>query len=512
MNLGLTAFQRIDTQRFVRLDGASAIENVIGGSGNDTLIGNALANNLNGGPGNDTLNGAAGHDTLVGGHGNDTYSFAAATAAGNSIISELGTTGVDTISFSTITSATSGVSINLGVTAFQRIDPFRFVRLDGAAGIENVMGGSGNDTIIGNALGNNLNGGPGNDTLNGATGHDTLVGGHGNDTYSFAAATAAGNSIISELGTTGVDTISFSTITSATSGMSINLGLTAFQRIDPFRFVRLDGATGIENVIGGSGNDTITGNALGNNLNGGPGNDILKGEAGNDSLVGGTGDDTYAFGTASAMEIETIVEAASAGTDTLDFSLVTPNLLLSLESNVAQSVHTNRTLTLNNATAFENVIGGTGHDVLIGNGLSNRLTGNNGRDILIGNLGADFLFGGNDDDILVSGSVNIAAMSTTAITFTEFYSTLRQSWIGTLGYPDRVQRVHAPQTPAPGKVVYLLPVNTPFLTTLIPRNVLNDQTRDEMTGNAGLDLFFAGSLDSVLDRVSAETLDAITAP
>ena len=512
VNLGVTTKQPVHGSAVLEIHNATAIENVVGGSGNDTIAGNALGNNLNGGPGNDTLNGATGHDTLVGGHGNDNYTFAAAAAAGNNIISELGTSGVDTISFSSITSPTSNVSINLGLTAFQRIDALRFVRLDGALAIENVIGGSGNDTITGNALGNNLNGGPGNDTLNGATGHDTLVGGHGNDSYTFAAAAAAGNNIISELGTSGVDTISFSSITSPTSNVSINLGLTAFQRIDALRFLRLDGASAIENVIGGSGNDTITGNALGNNLNGGPGNDRLNGEAGNDSLLGGTGDDTYLFGTASAMETETIVEAASAGSDTLDFGAVTANLLLSLESNAAQSVHTNRTLTLNSETAFENVIGGTGHDVLIGNSLSNRLTGNNGRDILVGNLGADFLLGGNDDDILVSGSVNIAALSTTTMTFTEFYSTLRQSWIGTLGYADRVGRVHAPQAPAPGKLVYLLPVNTPFLTTVIVRNVFNDSTRDELTGNAGLDLFFSGALDAVLDRVSGEVLDVVTAP
>jgi len=508
VNLGLTTDQPIHGSAVLAIQNATAIENVIGGSGNDTITGNSLANNLNGGPGNDTLNGATGHDTLVGGHGNDTYSFATATTAGNTIISEVGSNGVDTISFSSITSATSGMSINLGQTAFQRIDALRFVRLDGASGIENVIGSSGNDTITGNALGNNLNGGPGNDTLNGAAGHDTLIGGHGNDTYSFAAATAAGNSVISEAGTNGVDTINFSSITSPTSNVSINLDQTTFQRIDDLRFARLDGASAIENVIGGSGNDTITGNALGNNLNGGPGNDRLQGEAGNDSLAGGTGDDTYVFVTASTAETETITEAASAGTDTLDFSAVTANLLLSLESNAAQFVHTNRTLTLNGGTAFENVIGGSGHDVLIGNSLSNRLTGNNGRDILVGNLGADVLVGGNDDDILVSGSVNIAAMSTTTITFPEFYSTLRQSWIGTLAYPDRVQRVKAPQTPAAGKVVYLESVSK----TLIPRNVLDDGGRDEMAGNSGLDLFFSGALDAVLDRASGEVLDVVTAP
>ena len=57
------------------------IENAKGGSGNDILIGNDVANrlegnagedSLNGGQGNDTLDGGAGIDTLIGGSGDDT--------------------------------------------------------------------------------------------------------------------------------------------------------------------------------------------------------------------------------------------------------------------------------------------------------------------------------------------------------------------------------------------------------------------------------------------------------
>ncbi len=47
------------------------IENAIGGSGNDTVTGNSLANSLEGGAGDDTLFGAGGSDTLTGGEGND---------------------------------------------------------------------------------------------------------------------------------------------------------------------------------------------------------------------------------------------------------------------------------------------------------------------------------------------------------------------------------------------------------------------------------------------------------
>ena len=40
-------------------DARSYIDNAIGGSGNDIIIGNAIANTLNGGGGNDTLTGGA---------------------------------------------------------------------------------------------------------------------------------------------------------------------------------------------------------------------------------------------------------------------------------------------------------------------------------------------------------------------------------------------------------------------------------------------------------------------
>lgn len=49
----------------------SVIENAIGGGGNDTLVGNDIANILRGSWGSDTLSGLAGDDTLIGGIGQD---------------------------------------------------------------------------------------------------------------------------------------------------------------------------------------------------------------------------------------------------------------------------------------------------------------------------------------------------------------------------------------------------------------------------------------------------------
>ena len=55
-------------------DPRSLIENAIGGSGNDILIGNQANNALTGGAGNDLLTGLDGNDTLTGGVGNDALS------------------------------------------------------------------------------------------------------------------------------------------------------------------------------------------------------------------------------------------------------------------------------------------------------------------------------------------------------------------------------------------------------------------------------------------------------
>jgi|SRR5450830_1929739 len=53
------------------------LENAIGGSGQDLLLGNAVANTLKGGAGNDILFGGGGADKLWGGAGSDTFVFGA---------------------------------------------------------------------------------------------------------------------------------------------------------------------------------------------------------------------------------------------------------------------------------------------------------------------------------------------------------------------------------------------------------------------------------------------------
>src|SRR5262249_62295029 len=82
----------------------------------------------------------------------------------------------------------------------------------------------------------------------------------------------------------------------------------------------------IENAIGGSGNDTITGNDANNTLWGGPGNDTLLGGIGNDILHGGPGSDLLNGGPGAD---QFVFDAPSDGGGTIqDFTFGTAHLIL----------------------------------------------------------------------------------------------------------------------------------------------------------------------------------------
>ena len=129
------------------------IENIIGGSSDDTFAGDSLSNWFRGGSGNDTIDG---------GNGNDTADYSDKTTS---------------VSVTLNSTNNSVVSVNSVVE-------------DTLKNIENITGGSGNDTLIGDVLDNILNGGAGNDTLKGASGFDTLNGGAGSDTADYSDKTS----------------------------------------------------------------------------------------------------------------------------------------------------------------------------------------------------------------------------------------------------------------------------------------------------------------------------------
>lgn len=217
-------------------DSLRGIENVTGGGGDDTLSGDDNANILDGGGGDDSLVWDDGNDTYAGGEGNDTLSFEGTV---------------------------DGVTVDLGAGAAAGTETGE----DDLSGVENIVGGDGDDRLSGDG------------------GNNGLVGGGGNDTLSFENDTA---------------------------GVTVDLlGGNAFGNASG-----VDTVADFENVTGGGGNDTLSGDHGPNGLEGGSGRDILRGRVGNDTLMGGDGDDTLIGGDGLDSQF------GGEGNDVFDFASV----------------------------------------------------------------------------------------------------------------------------------------------------------------------------------------------
>jgi Ca2+-binding RTX toxin-like protein len=353
-------------------DTISNFENAYGGSGDDTLTGDNQNNVLRGEAGNDTLNGGSGDDSLFGGAGDDTVD---------------GGAGIDTFDLREKTTAVVA-TLNGANTATVFVGG---VAEDTVRNVENIVGGSAGDTLTGDAAANKLSGARGNDWLMGAGGADILDGGEDTDTadYSDKAAAIAVTLNGSSLATVTVGGVAEDTITK------------------------------IENIVGGSGDDTITGDTAGNTFRGGSGADTLDGGGGSDTAdfsdktqsvllalngatnavatIGGTAEDTV-------RNIENIIggsgndqltgDAAAntfrgglgadvldggGGVDTADYSDKTASLVVRLAGASAATMSVGGVAedTLRN---IENIIGGSGNDILAGDGLANVLDGGGGSD------------------------------------------------------------------------------------------------------------------------------------
>jgi hypothetical protein len=128
-----------------------------------------------------------------------------------------------------------------------------------------------------------------------------------------------------------------------------------------------------------------------------------------------TGDTIYGFGnnsgraiynaTLGSVSVYTVVD--SGGIDTLDYSgfdaTQTINLNAETYSNIGGGFGN---ISIGFGTVIENAIGGSGSDVITGNGANNALTGNGGNDVMSGAGGSDTLTGGGGSDILTGGTGN----------------------------------------------------------------------------------------------------------
>lgn len=479
--LNNTGLQNVNQNLTLELLSATSLENLIGGSGNDLLTGNGLNNTISGRNGNDQITGLSGGDVMSGGPGHDTYLFDPVFASETDNVTEMPNEGTDTLSFSTLSTP---VTLNLFSATLQNVHSLRTLILNSGTTFESAIGGSGADKLSGNFRNNTLKGSDGNDLLIGNGGSDQLWGGLGDDVYKFGSAITEEGDSVFEYANQGADTLDFSILT---GGVIMDFGSTLSQAVSANRTMKLNSGSTIENIIGGSGPDSLTGNSQ---------NNVLQGGRGSDTLTGKTGDDSYVFLAAISIETDTVIEAASAGRDSLDFSAVSDNITLSLATSALQTVHKNRRLQLNSAAGFENVFGGTGNDIFTGNSTSNILIGNSGndrlssgagRDILVGGLGLDSVLGGDGDDILITGHTtydkNIASLLSIGL-----------QWNSSHFYAIRVANLMAG-------------IGTSGVSLKAKNTVLNDRGEDDIgNGGTGSDWYFRALDDVITGLLSSESV------
>ena len=196
------------------------------------------------------------------------------TDDGAGTITIVGTAGSDTIVV-----ADDGVNIDIAING----NSVTWADYDLTANVTDIVisGFGGNDTItcltLPAGVSCDIDGGAGNDVIAGGAGNDMLDGGDGVDTVSYADVT------------TNVSA-------SLTTGGAIGVG------------IGIDTLAGFENIIGGSGNDLLTGDAGANALAGGDGDDVLNGRGGDDIINGGNGDDVadYRDGAAVSVNVDLV--------------------------------------------------------------------------------------------------------------------------------------------------------------------------------------------------------------
>ena len=145
---------------------------------------------------------------------------------------------------------------------------------------------------------------------------------------------------------------------------------------------------GFQNVLdGGSGADGLFGGDSSDKLNGGPGNDVLDGGKSDDQLDGGPDADHIDGGTAGITPGERHDRVLYTGRSAA--------LTVDLNLTGAQPKAEGDTI-----VDVEDISGGDGDDMLIGNAENNFLFGGDGNDGLAGEAGLDVLTGGAGADVL----------------------------------------------------------------------------------------------------------------
>jgi Ca2+-binding RTX toxin-like protein len=442
------------------LDGGPGDDKVMGGRGSDQIEGGEGSDLVMGEQGNDTVNGGAGdRDIVEGNQGDDTLEG----GAGNEDVI-LGSTGNDKIDggpgehdIADYAGTGGGVTIDL---ATQTVTGAEGEHL---TGIEDAIGGSGDDTLIGSPESNRLDGGPGNDHLEAAGAGDAAFGGPGTDqcTGGFSEETSCGPSAGADglaveiyesidgrstlilTGSSGNDqaTVSYAGGKYSISGADVTNGdptnpdctgtsgtIVCAGKVDAIEATlgagddelvigqsvphsvssTLEGGTGSDKLVGGPANDVLYAgeDSAPDTLEGGGGNDVLYGvnifhpkkDSGPATMVGGPGSDLMIGG--QPCDGDTFDGGAGAN-DSASFARV-HNSGVAVEATIGGAVTDPDAGGNCNAghidSSTEKIEGSPGNDILIGDNGPNTLLGRGGNDKLDGEGGVDDCVGGGGHD------------------------------------------------------------------------------------------------------------------
>ncbi|GAB5469402.1 MAG: hypothetical protein Kilf2KO_24320 [Rhodospirillales bacterium] len=329
-----------------------------GGSGNDTLFGGRNGDVLIGGSGRDRMLGDGGDDIVVA----DADDFDRSATGSDTLIFDdpagqriAGGSGQDFLVLEVEENVHFG---NFGDMEFEGIltgagdDSIEFSRSDGSALESGLLAaaGSGDDWIRGNSSASavdNLSGGSGDDTIFSRGGLDQLNGEAGDDVLLAGADVGVlfngglGVDYIGVRWRAGAQTIDLSAGTHG-SGSAVD------------RFVSIEGIRGSEL------NDTLTGDS---------GDNYFEGQSGEDRLIGGSGRD-WALYHRTSDKVVADLSAREA-----DISRAPSGAAAYIETDSFASI--------------ENLRGGGGDDTLRGNSVANTLVGGSGADRLVGRDGFD---------------------------------------------------------------------------------------------------------------------------
>ncbi|WP_417411536.1 DUF5801 repeats-in-toxin domain-containing protein, partial [Hoeflea sp.] len=326
----------------VGMDSVLGINDAMGGSGDDVLIGGSENNILRGNDGNDTLVGGTGSDVLDGGDGVDTANYAAdsggihvrldkswATSMANKaayswsdLVAGIASDVIehdDLVNIENITGTKYSDAIvgDNGDNVIDGRDGDDYIA--GMGGNDTLLGGDGRDLLVGGADDDIVNGGAGNDRIRWSVGDgsDTIDGGDDEDTLQlFSTAENQTITLDAVSGTPGFSAVSGADTASVQNVEEVSVDFTAgsgtLNVTGDFATSGVDIST--IRFEGGSGNDVVNGSTMvhstadsdvrivahgndGNDeLRGGVGNDELYGDDGNDILNGGDGDDFLSGG------------------------------------------------------------------------------------------------------------------------------------------------------------------------------------------------------------------------